>query len=553
MDINLAYTLGLTTGRGHLDATRKRIVIEFAHRKQFIAGIPRCPKCKSVTKETQEAKDLRYCQNCKSLVKPHFSQIYDQRKTTLESIKDFIGPLAEKFTGKKLEISGNDIITFVSFDFSDNRGLFDSILDTFKPRTSYDRFEIPEALHKEALKTKIMYMKGLADTAGFPVWGNWIPRGKGPRARLYFQIVRNWKLPVQIADFLWDDFKIPTQTIDWGHPNIRDPDMVEYKRGGKVSWSREHQLKIYPECFVEIGFNFYHKQKIFWEVVEHNKELGYTRDEEFDLPYRITRNQYKIHHEGERDKRLPEVLRGKHFDTWWQIYWKLGGKQIQRQMKLFRNPEYVYLTGEKDYEEQQAKFAPVDMKRLREEIQEYRKERLERAIKKWKSQEVASRLRIKEKREQRLYSPMRDWLEEFLKAHYNETVFVADTSTQYLSNFMVQNDLEEKYESVEELEIKPDVVGFIPAKEELAFIEAKDTRINLNDIGQLVGYCLTAKPEFAFLLSPENPTSNLIRIILSNPDVLSYDGRNILIGIWDEERRDIVRNSILPQGALNGN
>lgn len=148
MDSDLAYIFGLVTGRGHIDGNRKRIIIEFAHRKEFIAGIPRCPKCDAITKKTKEAERRRYCENCKNLVEPHYRQIYDQRETTLKSIEDSILPLAKKFTGKELEISGNDVITFVSFDFSDNVRLFDLILEAFKPHISFDRFEIPEVIQK---------------------------------------------------------------------------------------------------------------------------------------------------------------------------------------------------------------------------------------------------------------------------------------------------------------------------------------------------------------------------------------------------------------------
>ena len=36
------------------------------------------------------------------------------------------------------------------------------------------------------------------------------------------------KLPVQIDNFLRDNFKIPTAKFDWGHPNIRDPNLQDY-------------------------------------------------------------------------------------------------------------------------------------------------------------------------------------------------------------------------------------------------------------------------------------------------------------------------------------
>ena len=51
--------------------------------------------------------------------------------------------------------------------------------------------------------------------------------------RGYFQMVnRNWKMPVEICDFLYKEFSLTLQAIDWGHPNNRDQSNI-------YAWTRD--------------------------------------------------------------------------------------------------------------------------------------------------------------------------------------------------------------------------------------------------------------------------------------------------------------------------
>ena len=65
------------------------------------------------------------------------------------------------------------------------------------------------------------------------------------------------------------------------------------------------------------------------------------------------------------------------------------------------------------------------------------------------------------------------------------------------------------------------------------FIESKITALNLANVGQLVGYCLIADPEYAYLISTKQVSAGLKKILTSYPELLSYNGKKIQIGFLD--------------------
>ena len=119
-------------------------------------------------------------------------------------------------------------------------------------KKSFDRFEIPDSLNNEKKELKVEFVNGLLDSCSYPSAGGWLNRdGKNGHGRMrsYFQIVRNWKLPVQIDNFLRHNFNIPTAKFDWGHPNIRDPGLQDYINQNESSFARECQVGFFPEYF----------------------------------------------------------------------------------------------------------------------------------------------------------------------------------------------------------------------------------------------------------------------------------------------------------------
>jgi nicotinamide mononucleotide adenylyltransferase len=159
----------------------------------------------------------------------------------------------------------------------------------------------------------------------------------------------NWFLAVDVANLLMD-LDIPVHTIDWGHPNTRDPDLKDYNRGKKNAWFREHQVKIFADEFEKVGFKIIHKMKALTQLAEINKKEWdkYVSDKIRTSETPIGRNKWKqrlghieiIHHKYywetkeiekpkprhpmENDPRIPSIIRGQHFDSWKSIAKALG-------------------------------------------------------------------------------------------------------------------------------------------------------------------------------------------------------------------------------------
>lgn len=555
---DLTYLLGLIAGRGYLVPNENRVIIEIAHKNYVVKGIPRCPDCGGITTKRKENNPNKkeICQDCKKIVEnPKYKQKFNQREEVLKTVENFLSKKIKEITDSLPTVSGNKTITFLSIDLSKNPKLFDFIKILFKNKNSFDSFEIPNEIKDSNAEMKVEFIKGLADVAGFPTWSGWVPRTEGLRARIYLQIVRNWKLTAQLYDLLQDDLKIPVQTIDWGHPNIRDPDMIEYIENGEekggVAWGREHQIKIFPEYFKKIGFRFSYKQAIFEELVEYNEKLNFKDNELSYPPTKISRDQYKIKHAGENSNRLPIELRGQHFDAYWQICWKLGCSFTKNYVGK-KYEDLVYLTGMKF--EEIKKLPNEEIKKIRLDIEKARQEKLEKDKLKWSV--IKEKLKKKESKklsgtaklylywlskEKDLYDPLAKWLYGYLKKIYPKLeVLTYDTSKHYLSKFMTRNNLIDIYETYSEYDIKPDVVGFIKDNKEFVFIEAKVGPIELKNIGQLLGYCYIAKPKLAFIISPEYPSGNLIKTLEFNKELLKYSKDSyIKIGVWKEKEKNV--------------
>jgi len=77
--------------------------------------------------------------------------------------------------------------------------------------------------------------------------------------------------------------------------------------------------------------------------------------------------------------------------------------------------------------------------------------------------------------------------------------------------------------------------------------------ITLRDVGQILGYSLVAKPEYAFIVSPEGISDSLNALFRSfgRYDILEYaPGRKIRIVQWDLTRKEIDSRTLLPPGEF---
>ncbi len=87
---------------------------------------------------------------------------------------------------------------------------------------------------------------------------------------------------------------------------------------------REHQLNIFANPFLSIGFSFEHKQKILEEFVEWDRVN--TKDARYEFCPGV-RSIRKIKPADTRENNVDHLdpdLVGKHFDSYWQICKALG-------------------------------------------------------------------------------------------------------------------------------------------------------------------------------------------------------------------------------------
>ena len=128
---------------------------------------------------------------------------------------------------------------------------------------------------------------------------------------------------IDIANML-KDVDVPIQTIDFGHPNFRDGALKKYNAGKPNFWKKEHQIKIWANEFLTIGFNIRHKQ----DALERYSEelLEYLDPQKTHKFYweKVARVSIKPHHPGENDSFLPNNIRGRHFDSWQELAAFLG-------------------------------------------------------------------------------------------------------------------------------------------------------------------------------------------------------------------------------------
>ncbi|MFH1825135.1 MAG: hypothetical protein ABH873_07945 [Candidatus Firestonebacteria bacterium] len=539
MDDREAYLIGLMCGRGHLFTRDKKVIIEFAHKNKEIQGIAHCPKCGDLatTKKLNNDEGDLFCKSCNFKVNKSEKMTYEQKESTLFSIKNTIIPFLKSRFKSDFEVVGNDHMTFLIITFKHNPQNFDMLKKLFIGSTSFDSFKIPKEIYSSSKENKIEFINGFLDTAGFFNSGGWLNRegrnGNG-RMRAYFQIVRNWKMPVLICNFLKSEFSLPIHTIDWGHPNIRDSKMEDYYNSNHMSWSREHQVKFFPEYYEQFKIRVKHKQEMFDELKNHNKRVSFDNNDDCNPPKSIGKGKLKPYHFGEKDKRIPNQIR-KHHDSYWQVCNNIGCTFSNKNISKCKNKEICYLTG---------KDSEMDGKLINEKFHKIRKELTNKIIEKNNNEFNKKEIKLDKKKktnpEQQLYQPISIWFKDYLEYKGFRGVKVHDTSAYYLDKFVIQNDLHKEFDFCDKFKIKPDIVGFF-SNSKIGFVEVKIGELTLKDIGQLLGYCLVALPEVAIILSPKQPSINLIKILKANHSLLNYEGyKRIKIGVWKNNKCELL-------------
>ena len=265
-------------------------------------------------------------------------------KASLEDIRNILEPLIDtRITSAPMK--SKTILRFVK---TNNDFLIREINKHFNRLATCKDFRIPQEIVDSPSDIKREFMIGFADVTAHIRSSN-AAFGLRYGHRVYIEIPVNWLLVVDIANLLMD-LDIPIHTIDWGHPNMRDPNLEDYNKGRLNVWFREHQLKIFADEFERVGFRINHKINILREFADFNRN-SWNQDRENKLRtakseaqkrkfeeqighieiihhkfYWETResNRPKPHHPMEDSEKIPLKIRGRHFDSWKEICNALG-------------------------------------------------------------------------------------------------------------------------------------------------------------------------------------------------------------------------------------
>ncbi|OLS16536.1 MAG: hypothetical protein HeimC3_53780 [Candidatus Heimdallarchaeota archaeon LC_3] len=297
LDLDVAYLLGLIVARGEISFSEgglNKIIIEFPFRNQKVKGIT---------------------------IK------IDQKDQILLNLRHIFRRINELTSINFREEEGDSSISLI-LETPKNTMFLRNINFLLKGKKSYKEFSIPEEIFNAPSEFQKEFLRGFSDVAGSARAANAYISGQH---RIYLDVLnQNWQLPIQLCYLLQDKLKIPVQTITYGHPNLRDPQLNDYNKG-KVGWSREHQIKIFAENFNEIGFYVRHKQNVLDELANFNED-NFKHNEKYCEPPKSIRKIKPIHPEENSDK-LPDVLKGQHCDTYWQICGLLGCSRYKNNIK----------------------------------------------------------------------------------------------------------------------------------------------------------------------------------------------------------------------------
>jgi hypothetical protein len=524
----IAYLVGLVVGRGRVFDSG-RIVIEFSHTNKTINGIAHCPECNSVATQKNKFYSCKNSDCGESGFIPN-QKTYDQVTETKQSIDRVIIPFLKESLKLKISVMANPSITLLILDQDKTDENWKYLTELLGNNFHFHSGHIPREMYSLEKQLKIEFINGVMDTSGFCNAGGWLPR-KGInseiRQRIYFQVVRNWGLAVEIDNFLRSEFNIPIQTIDWGHPNIRDANLVEALAGNSSAYAREHQLKIYPEYLREFNFRISSKQKMFKELLEHNIKGGFHNKEDWFPPKKIS--TFKPHHPDELNPRMSIPVR-KHFDAFWQINYALGCKFLTELASTALDSGVFALTGELD-NPGPVSYVEKAIEKMRPRIK-FDPSKLDEVKNLAPKKTIRSTSRSTEDLELATYPILKEY---FDAKYFPDKKFGEFHITNYstLSSFLKDQpeDFIELFEECEEFKIRPDLVGFDTKDSKLIFVESKIEVLDMRMLGQLIGYCLVAQPKEAYLLSTQLLSPRLVNALSANPKVLNYgDGKRIQIG-----------------------
>lgn len=287
MNIEMAYLLGMILGNGEVqqNSSETKITIDIPHKNLY----------------TDDMKN---------------TAIYV--KASLFDIQEILEPLI----GQHFVQSETKRSTKITFSKPNSEYVMREILRLIGSGTHHSTMKMNEELFAITTDEKKALLRGIADVTGYIRKSN-IAFGQEGAYRVYIEIPGNWYMVIDIANML-KTVDIPVQTIDFGHPNFRDSNLDKYNEGKPNYWKKEHQIKIFANEFLPIGFNIKHKQEALEKYAEELLEfIDSEKTHKFYWDKSIRRKN-KPSHPAENDASLPIEIRGKHFDSWQDLAGILG-------------------------------------------------------------------------------------------------------------------------------------------------------------------------------------------------------------------------------------
>lgn len=270
---DIAYLIGLVVGKGVFvrEGQVRRLVITFPY---------------------------------KSLVAEGYRGTYDKPLELSSSLDTVVNRIRKYgFDVAKENTNKNDVALVITWHREDLSWQILKYLlnDEF---TDFHSFRIPKAIFESDREIQKEFLRGYFDTTGHIRKSN-SAFGREDQHRVYLEVdQRNWLLIADLAKLL-GNIGVSIHTVDFGHPNFRDPELKK----AKGFWAKEHQLKIFANQFAKIGSYLKHKDEVLKELADKNRsDLGEGTEE------KELRVKEKPANSEENSEKLPEFLRGKHFN-----------------------------------------------------------------------------------------------------------------------------------------------------------------------------------------------------------------------------------------------
>lgn len=295
MNNEMAYLLGMVCGNGEIKrgVNSTTIAIDIPHKKL----------------ETENNHDVR---------------IYV--KASIADIRSIVEPLI----GAGLSFAQQDNHSIISFTKPNTDYLIRELLRYVGNASSHENVRISDDVFYFSHDERINFLRGFADVTGYIRRSNYY--FEKHKHRVYLEVPHNWEIVADICNLL-RSVDIPVQTIDWAHPNMRDGNLIKYNSGLPNFWKKEHQIKIWANEFMPIGFAVIHKREalarfsgeLISGFASEGKDASLYTHKYYWEGRKTERN--RPHHPSEGDASIPLLIRGKHYNSWKKIAYDLGYKK----------------------------------------------------------------------------------------------------------------------------------------------------------------------------------------------------------------------------------